>query len=335
MLDDKGEHLLSLSSRFSTAPNDAYAALSTADIKHPTITLSNGIDTTLSYGQYRAILATNRNQADRATAFKTFHRTFRASLNTYASLYNGVLQRDWFYAQARGYASSLEAALHGNNIPISVVENLIAEAKAGTEPLRRYHRLRKRALGLETYHSYDATIPIVDFDRIYPYDDVVGWLPESVAPLGTAYQDQMRQVLHRPVHRRLREPGQAQRCVLCAGVRGAALHAAELQRHAGRGLYAGTRDGPFDAHGAVACAPAVCLRGLHDLRGRSAVDLERGAVSANTCWRVRPTSASAACCCSMPSTESCPRSTRRSCLPTSSCRRIVSWKRASRLPPTC
>ena len=29
MLDDKGERLLSLSSRFSSAPNDAYAALST------------------------------------------------------------------------------------------------------------------------------------------------------------------------------------------------------------------------------------------------------------------------------------------------------------------
>src|SRR5712691_4955899 len=37
VLDDKGEHLLSLSSRFSTSPNDAYAALSTADIKYPAI----------------------------------------------------------------------------------------------------------------------------------------------------------------------------------------------------------------------------------------------------------------------------------------------------------
>src|SRR5919106_6354054 len=66
VLDDKGEHLLSLSSRFSSSPNDAYAALSTADVKYPTIRLSNGVETTLTYGQYRAILATNRNQADRA-----------------------------------------------------------------------------------------------------------------------------------------------------------------------------------------------------------------------------------------------------------------------------
>jgi oligoendopeptidase F len=195
VLDDKGERLLSLSSRFSSAPGDSYAALSTADLKHPTIRLSTGPDITLTYGQYRAILATNRNQADRAAAFETYHKLYTANVNTYASLYNGVLQRDWFHAQSRDYASTLDAALHGNNIPTSVVENLIAATKAGVEPLRRYHRLRKRALGLDRYHTYDSTIPLVEYDRKYPYEQVLDWLPASVAPLGTDYQRQLRDVL--------------------------------------------------------------------------------------------------------------------------------------------
>ena len=196
VLDDKGEQLLSLSNRLSSAPNDAYAALSTADMRHPTVQLSTGQEVTLTYGQYRAILATNRNQDDRATAFRAYHAAFRSSANTYASLYNGVLQRDWFYARARGYASTLDAALHGNNIPTTVVENLIAEGKAGTEPLRRYHRLRKKALGLDTYHAYDTTIPIAELDRVYPYDRVLEWLPASVAPLGPQYQQTVRDLLH-------------------------------------------------------------------------------------------------------------------------------------------
>src|SRR5204862_727666 len=98
-------------------------------------------------------------------------------------------------AQARGYPSTLEAALHGNNIPSAVVENLIASTKAGVAPLRRYHRLRKKVLGLDSYHTYDSTIPLVDFDRKYRYDDVLEWLPASVAPLGGAYQRQLRDVL--------------------------------------------------------------------------------------------------------------------------------------------
>ena len=195
VLDEKGEHLLSLSSRFSSAPNDAYAALSTADIKHPVVRLSTGRDVTLSYGQYRAILATNRSQEDRAAAFAAYHGIFETNVNTYASLYNGVVQRDWFHAQARGYASTLDAALHGNNIPPGVVTNLIDSTKAGTEPLRRYHRLRKRVLGLSRYHNYDSTIPLVDFDEKYPYESVLEWLPASVAPLGDAYRGQLRDVL--------------------------------------------------------------------------------------------------------------------------------------------
>ena len=196
VLDDKGEHLLSLSSRFSSSPNDAYAALSTADVKYPTVKLSSGTEATLTYGQYRAILATNRNQDDRAAAFHEFHKLYDNTVNTYATLYDGVLQRDLFYSRARGYKSTLEAALHGNNIPTAVVENLIRETKAGTEPLRRYHRLRKRALGVDTYHSYDTSIPLVDFDRKYPYEDVLEWLPGSVAALGDDYQRRMRDVLN-------------------------------------------------------------------------------------------------------------------------------------------
>jgi oligoendopeptidase F len=195
VLDEKGEHLLSLASRFSSAPNDAYAALSTADLKHPAIKLSTGADITLTYGQYRAILATNRNQSDRAASFEAYHKLFAANVNTYASIYNGVLQRDWFHSQSRGYKTTLDAALHGNNIPPAVVENLIATTKAGTEPLRRYHRLRKRVLGLDTYHNYDSAIPLVDFDRQYPYEHVLEWLPASVEPLGSQYQSHMREAL--------------------------------------------------------------------------------------------------------------------------------------------
>jgi len=156
-------------------------------VKHPVIRLSNGQDVTVTYGQYRAILATNRKQADRASAFKALHELYAGSINTYASLYNAVMQREWFHAQARGYASTLEAALHGNNIPTQVVTNLIETTKAGTEPLRRYHRLRKRVLGLDTYHVYDTTIPLVEFDRRYSYEDAMAWLPASFERLGPEY----------------------------------------------------------------------------------------------------------------------------------------------------
>ena len=193
VLDESGERLMSLSSRLSGTPSDAYFALSTADVRFPAITLSTGEEIVVSYAQYRAILATRREQADRARAFEALHTTYQSSLNTYATLYNAVCQRDWFHARARGYASTLEAALHGDNIPTTVVENLIASTRAGVEPLRRYHRLRRKALGLSTYQVYDFSIPIVTFDRKYEYDEVLDHIVTSVAPLGAEYQARVRE----------------------------------------------------------------------------------------------------------------------------------------------
>src|SRR5437868_4435534 len=192
VLDESGEKLMSLASRLAQAPYDAYAALSIADAKFPKVTLSDGDEVTVSYGQYRAILATRHEQADRERAFVALHETYKSSLNTYAALYNAVCQRDWFQARARGYKSTLEAALHGDNIPTSVVENLIETTRANVAPLRRYHQLRRRMLKVPSYHVYDFAIPLVTVDKKYAYEEVLDWIVDAVAPLGPDYQALMR-----------------------------------------------------------------------------------------------------------------------------------------------
>jgi oligoendopeptidase F len=193
VLDEQGERLLSLSTRSGSVSHDSYAALTTADMKPPTITLVSGERVALSYGQYRAVLETNRRQEDRTTAYRAFHQIYADQRNTYAALYNGVLQRDWFHARARGYRSTLDAALHGNNIPPAVVETLIRVTKEGVEPLRRYHRLRRQMLGLERYRLSDIFVPLVEHDRRFGYDEVAPWIIDSVAGLGAEYQQQVRE----------------------------------------------------------------------------------------------------------------------------------------------
>jgi oligoendopeptidase F len=191
VLNEAGEHLLSLSSRVSSAANETYWALSTSDAKFPDVTLSTGETVTMSYGQYRAVLATNRNQPDRRQAFLAHYGTYAANLNTYASLYHAICQRDWFHARARGYASTLDAALYGNAIPVSVVENLVDTTRAGVAPLQRYHQLRRRMLGVEHYYPYDFSIPLVEWDRRYDYKTMLAPIVEAVAPLGPEYQTRM------------------------------------------------------------------------------------------------------------------------------------------------
>ena len=189
----RGEKLMSLASRLASAPNDAYWALSTADAKFPKITLSTGEEVTVSYGQYRALLATRHEQADREAAFVGAAR----DLQRHAEHLRHALQRCLPARLVPGPGARLREHARcrapRRQHPPSVVENLIATTRAGVEPLRRYHRLRRQVLGVPSYHVYDFSIPLVTFDKKYQYDDVLDWIVAAVEPLGPDFQARMRE----------------------------------------------------------------------------------------------------------------------------------------------
>ncbi|MCC7458608.1 MAG: oligoendopeptidase F [Nitrospira sp.] len=187
VLDEKGERLLSLAGQFNGTPREAYSELSTSDIKFPTVTLADGSSVTLTPGNYYAVLEGNRNQADRAKAAAAHVGTYGATAHTYAALYNSVLQRDWFMARARNFATTLDAALDADAVPRPVVETLIEATRAGAAPLQRYLRLRKKLLGVDSYHPYDGSLPLYKSDKTYPYETARELALASVAPLGPDY----------------------------------------------------------------------------------------------------------------------------------------------------
>jgi oligoendopeptidase F len=141
VLDERGEMLLSLSSRLGAAPSESYSALSTADAKFPEVTLSTGETLTMSYGQYRAVLAMNRNQPDRRAAFLAHYGTFQQNLNTYASLYHAASAIGSTLARVGG--STLSWHLHGKPIRQAVILNLIGP-RAGRRSRRSSPAPRRR-----------------------------------------------------------------------------------------------------------------------------------------------------------------------------------------------
>ncbi|HEY2560087.1 MAG TPA: oligoendopeptidase F [Caldimonas sp.] len=187
VLDDKGERLLSLSTQVDQVPRTIYQELSTSDIKYPTLGLADGSSVILSPGNYAALLEKNRDQAERGKAAAAHVGTYGATVHTYAAIYNGTLQRDWFLTRARNFETTLDAALDANAIPRAVVETLVDATRAGTAPLKRYVRLRQKLLGLPSYHLYDGFLPIYRSDKTYPFEQARDLALASVAPLGADY----------------------------------------------------------------------------------------------------------------------------------------------------
>jgi oligoendopeptidase F len=188
VLDEDGERLLAYASTFAGTPAQTYSMLADADVKFPTITLSDGGEVVASHANYSQGLHKLRNQEDRETLFKAHFSVYDEYPNTYAAIYNGVLQKDWFTARSRRYESSLAAKLDDDNIPVEVVEKLIDTARNGGGPLQRYHLLRKKFLGLERYRYFDAYLPLAEVEWTLPYDAVGRLIIDSVEIFGQDYQ---------------------------------------------------------------------------------------------------------------------------------------------------
>jgi oligoendopeptidase F len=108
-----------------------------------------------------------------------------------ASLAGGV-KRDVFFARARGYASSLEAALEPSHIPVEVFHNVVRTFREHVGTWHRYWRVRREALGLEVLRPYDTRAQLSATTLEVPYERAVDWVAEGVAPLGDEYVKVLR-----------------------------------------------------------------------------------------------------------------------------------------------
>jgi len=196
ILNDREEALLAMSGNVTRSAGRIFEALTTADIEFPTIEDENGEKVQLSYGRYSKMLE-NKNPDVRRRAFEGMYGTFEKFQNTNATIFDANLKGYAFIAKARNYESSLEMALSPNNIPVSVYEKLIAATHENIEPLRRYMKLRKKALGLKDLHLYDTSVSFVKGgDREYPYEEAKATILEALHPLGKAYTEEAHTVFN-------------------------------------------------------------------------------------------------------------------------------------------
>ena len=170
VLSDDKEALLSNFSSIRSIPAQLYQSLSIIDAKDETITLSDGTEQVITLSNFRSLIPTVANADDRKKVFEAAFKRFKENKSSYAATYNLVLQNLKANYKSRGYDSAVEAALFANNIPVDVYKNLMEVSAESNPSIKRYLALRKKHLGLETYHTYDRFLTLVKDDTKYSYE---------------------------------------------------------------------------------------------------------------------------------------------------------------------
>lgn len=191
-LGEKEEQLLAMQGEMAGATSKIFGQLHDADLKFGNVTNEKGETVELSPSTFSQFLISSDGDV-RKTAFHQFYEQFAAHENTLAATLSGSIQKDIYYARARGYDSALSQALYADNVPQAVYDNLIASVRNNLPALYKYYDLRKRKMGLDEIHHYDTYVPILsDIEVEHQWDEAVDVICDSLAPLGDEYCSVLR-----------------------------------------------------------------------------------------------------------------------------------------------
>jgi oligoendopeptidase F len=194
-LTDNEERLLAMQGEMASAAGNAFRQLNDADLRFGTLTDHEGREVELSHATFQQFLICPDRDV-RCKAFEQYYEQFANHENTLAATLTGSVQRDVYYAKAKNYESSLQAALFPDNVPVTVYDNLIAAVRDALPTVHHYLDVRRRKMGLPDIHHYDTYVPILtDISKHHTWDTATEVVIEALAPLGSEYTSVLDQGL--------------------------------------------------------------------------------------------------------------------------------------------
>ena len=187
------EKLVAMTGEMSQTAEQVYSILGNADLIYPEIEDENGEKVRLSHGNF-VPFEESADRRVRKDAFTQFYSVYKQFANTIAGLYNGQVKQQIFYAKARKYDSTLEAAVDANNVPAKVYHNLVDTVNANMDKMHRYVKLRKKCLGVDELHMYDVYTPMIaDAAKKIPFEEAKETVLKALAPLGEDYVSKVKE----------------------------------------------------------------------------------------------------------------------------------------------
>ena len=185
------EEVLGLAQDAFSGPYMTLSKLADSDFRFAPASAADGQAVELTQGTLDDILSSADREA-RRTAWQNYHDQYLAYKNTLASNLSTSIKQNVLQSQVRRYPSTLEMALFENNVPVDVFHNLLETFQRHCHVWERYWNVRRRALGVDTLHTYDVWAPLTADSPEVPYEQAVEWIAEALAPLGDDYSETLR-----------------------------------------------------------------------------------------------------------------------------------------------
>ena len=193
ILSKEEEALLASAEEMADSADKIGGILRNADLKFPNVVDSEGNEHALTNGSF-VPLEESSDRVLRKNAFEAFYGRYGDFKNTIAMTLDGEFKKRNFFAKARKYNTTREAALDRTEVPEEVYDNLIEAVHNNLDKMYKYVALRKKMLGVDELHMYDVYTPIVaDAASKIGIDEAKATVLEALAVLGEDYTDLLKE----------------------------------------------------------------------------------------------------------------------------------------------
>lgn len=209
VLTPSEEALLAQASEMAVQPEAIFSMLNDADMSFEDAVDSKGHSHAVTHGSYFPLMQSG-DRSLRESAYHSIYGAYGRIKNTSAALLGSQTKQLQFFARARRYADTLEAALAPTEVPVSVYQGLIDAVHKNVSALHRYMELRRRVLGLDTLRYWDLYVPLTkEDDRRYSFDEACDLMLRALAPLGEDYLGVVRRAIDERWYDVYETPGKA------------------------------------------------------------------------------------------------------------------------------
>ena len=209
VLTPSEEALLAQASEMAAQPEAIFSMLNDADMSFEDAVDSKGHSHAVTHGSYFPLMQSG-DRSLRESAYHSIYGAYGRIKNTSAALLGSQTKQLQFFARARRYADTLEAALAPTEVPVSVYQGLIDAVHKNVSALHRYMELRRRVLGLDALRYWDLYVPLTkEDDRRYSFDEACDLMLRALAPLGEDYLGVVRRAIDERWYDVYETPGKA------------------------------------------------------------------------------------------------------------------------------
>ncbi|RHZ37788.1 oligoendopeptidase F [endosymbiont GvMRE of Glomus versiforme] len=198
ILPEDKEKLLSQVSISRHIATELYDTLAYAD-RQPVFVDYQGQKQKLTLALYTEIMEKSQPKEDQDFRYEVSQKWVAYLSNkkhSFAKIYEGILRTSVEELSLRGYQSTLEMGLIGNNIPNEVYATLIQAGQENAKLYREFLQIKKKFFDLTNFYATDNSLKIISqYQRKFTVEEAVVLIKKVLQILGPEYQEKLNLAL--------------------------------------------------------------------------------------------------------------------------------------------